>query len=260
MRRPALPSPAFCLALLALFVSLGGTTYAIATLPRDSVGTEQIKARAVTEDELSNSAVVSRKIANGAVTDRKIARNAITGTRIAPDSIGGEQIAEASLQAVPFAQDASKAEVAARALVADRVERVARADTAGTAERAQLADVATETAHAEQADQADQAQRAAIANSLASLDINYYNVPAGAFGIFSLECDVAPDLIAISGGYIPDDFVNPGANVVSGGPWPGPDPEPDPGAIWLIGLADPDPGPDTAGTAWVACVKAQDVN
>jgi hypothetical protein len=254
MSRRSLPSPALCVALLALFISLGGTTYAITALPRDSVGTEQIRARAVTENELSNAAVVSRKIANGAVTDRKLARNAITGSRIAPDSIGGEQINESSLLAVPFAQDASKAEVAARALVADRVERVGHADTAGTAERATLADRATETTHAEQADQADQAQRAALADGLATVDVNFYNAPAGSFGLFGIECDTEPNLEAISGGYLPDDHTATDVIVTASAP----DTDPVPGGIWLLGLQDAGPGPDTAGTAWVVCVKAQD--
>src|SRR3954452_11344964 len=36
------------LALLALFVALGGTSYAALTLPARSVGTKQLKSRAVT--------------------------------------------------------------------------------------------------------------------------------------------------------------------------------------------------------------------
>jgi hypothetical protein len=248
MRRRALPSPAFCLALLALFVSLGGTTYAITALPRDSVGTEQIRSRAVTENELSNAAVTSRKLANGAVTDRKLARGGITGSRLAPDSVGGGQINESSLLAVPFAQDAAKAEVAARALVADRVDRVARADTAGTAERAQLADVATETAHAEQADQADQAQRAAIAESLSKVKITSVPVAAGEFGVVVAECAVEPDLQPISGGYFTSDL--DGAPIIAAS-----FPIKDLG--WAMWLRDSGPGPDAAGFGWVLCAKVQ---
>lgn len=47
-RRLRAPSPAFVLSLLALFVALGGTTYAAATLPKNSVGTKQLKKNAVT--------------------------------------------------------------------------------------------------------------------------------------------------------------------------------------------------------------------
>lgn len=56
------PSPALVLSLIALFVALGGTSYAATSLARNSVGTKQLK----------NNAVTSAKIANGAVTAAKI--------------------------------------------------------------------------------------------------------------------------------------------------------------------------------------------
>ena len=49
------------LALLALFIALGGTSYAALTLPKNSVGTRQIKPRAVTLSKLSTSARKSLK-------------------------------------------------------------------------------------------------------------------------------------------------------------------------------------------------------
>jgi hypothetical protein len=39
--------------LLALFVALGGTSYAAAKLPRNSVGTAQIRSGAVTQRKLA---------------------------------------------------------------------------------------------------------------------------------------------------------------------------------------------------------------
>lgn len=53
MRKRSLrrPSPALVISLITLFVALGGTTYAATSLPRDSVGTAQIKPRAVTRVE-----------------------------------------------------------------------------------------------------------------------------------------------------------------------------------------------------------------
>lgn len=50
------------LALLALFIALGGTSYAAFTLPKNSVGTRQIKPRAVT---LSKIATPARKSLQG---------------------------------------------------------------------------------------------------------------------------------------------------------------------------------------------------
>ncbi len=51
--RNRLPSPALVVAALALAVALGGSSYAAIKLPRGSVGTRQIKDRAVTPKKLS---------------------------------------------------------------------------------------------------------------------------------------------------------------------------------------------------------------
>jgi hypothetical protein len=254
MRRRVLPSPAFCLALLALFVSLGGTTYAITALPRDSVGTAQIRDRAVTEDELSNSAVITRKLANGAVTQRKIAPGAITGSRVAADSLGGAQIDESTLLSVPFAQQADVAKLATRAQVADRVERVGRADAA---DHATLADRATEADHAERADLADDADKAAVANALGEVDMEFDDtvvVPEGDFGFFQVRCAAEPELVPINGGFIPTDDINDPPVVVGSAPLTDE-------ASWFVVVKDPDSDPppddaDTPGVAYVVCVRA----
>jgi hypothetical protein len=54
------------LALLALFFAMGGTSYAAVTLPRNSVGTAQIKAEAVTLAKINSGALRSLKGAAGA--------------------------------------------------------------------------------------------------------------------------------------------------------------------------------------------------
>jgi hypothetical protein len=51
--------------LLALFVALGGTSYAAVKLPRNSVGTAQIKNKAVTQVKLSTATVKALKGAKG---------------------------------------------------------------------------------------------------------------------------------------------------------------------------------------------------
>jgi hypothetical protein len=239
MRRRALPSPAFCLALLALFVSLGGTTYAITALPRNSVGTEQLRRGAVTESDLANDSVITSKLAGGAVTERKIARNAVTGSRIAPDSIGGAQIDESSLLTVPFAQQAETAKVATRAQVADRVEQVARADAATTADRAALADKASE------------ADRAGIADKLGVVRTNFVNatVQEGESTDFFVDCD--PGWFALTGGWIATgDLADlpavTGASLEE---------------TWLVRLADLDSDATpaaTPGLAYAVCVQVED--
>lgn len=55
-------------AYVALFAALGGTSYAAATLPRNSVGSSQLRAGAVTNRDIANSAVTGAKVRNGSLT------------------------------------------------------------------------------------------------------------------------------------------------------------------------------------------------
>ena len=72
------PSPALLVAIIALVVALGGTSYAAFSVPRNSVGTAQLRKNAVT----------GKKIRNGAVTGNKIAKNTITGDKIQAGTLG----------------------------------------------------------------------------------------------------------------------------------------------------------------------------
>ncbi len=74
------------IALLALFIALGGTTYAATALPKNSVGPKQLR--------------------KSAVTNKKIAKNAVTGAKVKNDSLTGADILESSLGQVPSAASA----------------------------------------------------------------------------------------------------------------------------------------------------------
>lgn len=78
MRRLRLkaPSPALVLSAIALFVALGGTSYA--ALANNSVGTKQLKNKAVTNAKLGPLSVGNAKIINGAVTASKINPTGLT--------------------------------------------------------------------------------------------------------------------------------------------------------------------------------------
>ena len=56
------PSPAMVVALIALFVALGGTGYAVVSLPKNSVGAKQLKKNAVSGKKLRKNAVTSSKV------------------------------------------------------------------------------------------------------------------------------------------------------------------------------------------------------
>lgn len=53
------------IALLALFIALGGTSYAVTALPKNSVGTQQIKKDAVTGAKVKNGSLSSADFAAG---------------------------------------------------------------------------------------------------------------------------------------------------------------------------------------------------
>jgi hypothetical protein len=230
-----------CVALTALFVSLGGTSYAVTTLPRSSVGNAQLRDRAVTERKLADSAVITSKIANGAVTNRKIARNSITAGRIAANALGGDQIDESKLAAVPRATDAFHADLASRA---------SGADHATNSDHAALAD------HATASDRADRADRAGVATSLAAVDYNTASVTLAEGGLQFAQADCDAGDVAVGGGYLQsDDFADltemlqsapavPAGTAGTGG--------------WAVIIRDgaPDTGQPAAGVAFVACVDA----
>jgi hypothetical protein len=86
-------------ATLALFIALGGVSYAAATLPKNSVGSAQLKSKAVTEKKLAKSSVTSNAIKNGTIADADVKNG----------SIGGGKINAGSLGTVPFATSAGSA-------------------------------------------------------------------------------------------------------------------------------------------------------
>jgi hypothetical protein len=67
-------------ATLALFLALGGTSYAL-TLPRNSVGSKQIRSRAVGTSELNAGAVRSSAVRNRSLLLRDLSLGARTSLR-----------------------------------------------------------------------------------------------------------------------------------------------------------------------------------
>ena len=69
------PSPAMVVAIIALIAALTGT--AIAALPKGSVGSRQLKPKAVTTGKIANNAVNGQKVANGSLSGTDINLNAL---------------------------------------------------------------------------------------------------------------------------------------------------------------------------------------
>ena len=59
------PSATTVIALIALAVALGGTSYAATSLPRNSVGTLQLKSNAVTSTKVKNGSLLKRDFKRG---------------------------------------------------------------------------------------------------------------------------------------------------------------------------------------------------
>jgi hypothetical protein len=86
------PSPAMVVACIALVVALGGTGYAAITLPRNSVGSRQLKPNAVT----------SAKVRNGALTAKDFQRSSLPRGPRGPAGPAG-QSAPGAIPRVGFA-------------------------------------------------------------------------------------------------------------------------------------------------------------
>jgi hypothetical protein len=74
-------------ASLALFVALGGTAAAAVTLPRDSVGSREIRASAVRSPEIARNAVRSRGIAEAAVGSPELKADAVRSSKIQDNGV-----------------------------------------------------------------------------------------------------------------------------------------------------------------------------
>ena len=77
--------------LAALFIALGGTSYAALTLPRNSVGSTQIRARAVGPSELRTQAVSGRSVRDKSLTIKDVSpatRSALKGEQGAQERRG----------------------------------------------------------------------------------------------------------------------------------------------------------------------------
>ena len=60
MRRPSFPT---VISVIALFVALGGTSYAVIKLPANSVGSREIKPNSVSGGDVRNGSIASKDLA-----------------------------------------------------------------------------------------------------------------------------------------------------------------------------------------------------
>jgi hypothetical protein len=137
------------IAMLALFLALGGAAYA---------GTK------INGNSINNGSIGGGKLKNETITANKIKKGTITGTQIAPGSITSSSIDVSTLGMVPSAQSANTAGTATKADSAGTADSAKSAERAKTADTASSAATANEARHAETADRASQADSADTAS------------------------------------------------------------------------------------------------
>ena len=96
MRRVRLgrPSAAMVVALCALGVALGGTSYAAVSLPKNSVGAAQLRQNAVTSSKVGADAVTSTKVKNGSLLARDFKSGQLPAGPQGPTGAQGERGAQ----------------------------------------------------------------------------------------------------------------------------------------------------------------------
>jgi hypothetical protein len=109
------PSPAMVIALIALFVSLSGVSYGVATGFIDS---REIKNNEVRSLDIRNNQIRSKDIRNNEVRGIDIRNSTIQSRDIAINGVTGEDVKEDTLQKVP---SALLADTATKATSADDV-------------------------------------------------------------------------------------------------------------------------------------------
>ena len=90
------PSPSMVVAMMALFVSLGGVSYGVAT-------------NSINSRELKDNTVRSRDLRNNDVRGNDLRAGTVTGSDLTNDGVTGTDILESSLATVPRATTADRA-------------------------------------------------------------------------------------------------------------------------------------------------------
>jgi hypothetical protein len=129
------PSPAMVVALIALFVALGGVSYGFAT---GSIDTREIKNNDVRSLDIRNNEIRTRDLRNNEVRGIDIRNSTVQGRDIQLNTVTGDDVREDTLQKVPsalLADSATKADAAdsAGAVSGVTLRRIAFSDDAPAA-------------------------------------------------------------------------------------------------------------------------------
>jgi hypothetical protein len=94
---------------LALFLALGGTSYAAAQLPFNSVGKGQIKSNAVGKSEIASNSVGTSELRNSGVAAADIKSGAVGPSEVRPNAIDTDELADGGIGAADLSEAAKLA-------------------------------------------------------------------------------------------------------------------------------------------------------
>jgi hypothetical protein len=154
------------IAVLALFVALGGAAYA-----GTKINGSSIKNGSIGGGKLKDETITANKLKKATITAAQIANQTITGAQIQNGSIDASQINLSTLGTVPLAQAAQTAAKADSATKADYATNATNATNADNAKHAESADSATTAGTATNADHATAADEAAKLNGKTSAQL-----------------------------------------------------------------------------------------
>jgi hypothetical protein len=104
----SLPSPAMVVALVALFLSMGGVSYGVAT---GSINSREIRNNTIRTQDLRNGQVRGRDIRNSTIGGRDVALNTLTGRDVNESRLGVVPAAQVGLSPVAYAKVSASGDV-----------------------------------------------------------------------------------------------------------------------------------------------------
>ncbi len=95
------PSPSMLVAFAALMVALGGTSYAIAQLPENSVGAKQLKKNAVSAAKVKDRSLVAKDFKSGQLPRGERGVRGPAGPQGAPGAPGAAGATNVTVRSAP---------------------------------------------------------------------------------------------------------------------------------------------------------------
>ena len=90
-------SPSLVISVIALFVALGGASYAVVSVPNNSVGPKQLKKNSVGPKQLKKNSVGPKQLKKKAVGTAQLKGLAVTGGKLGNDAVDAAKVKNGSL-------------------------------------------------------------------------------------------------------------------------------------------------------------------